>query len=120
MTDIIQCYRCGASLEALSLPLSRQDQCPACAHYVHVCRMCQHFDRGVARQCREDDAEEVMNKVNANFCDWFKPATDRYVAAGSDPAGIANAALASLFGDNSSANEERDPAHQSAEDLFRK
>ncbi|ANO51263.1 hypothetical protein [Woeseia oceani] len=120
MTDILQCYRCGAALEALSLPLSRQDQCPSCGHYVHVCRMCQHFDRGVARQCREDDAEEVMNKVNANFCDWFAPAPGRYVAADTDPAASANAALDSLFGDGSLSNEEHDPARQAAEDLFRK
>jgi hypothetical protein len=120
MTDIIQCYRCGGSLVALSLPLSRQDQCPACAHYVHVCRICRHFDRSVARQCREDDAEEVMNKDNANFCDWFDPAPGRYVAAGADGAANANAALTALFGDSASDSNEQDAGYQSAEDLFRK
>ena len=59
MDHTICCYRCGTSLAALSLPLSRQDQCPECGNYVHVCKMCTFFDVHVPKQCREDDAEEV-------------------------------------------------------------
>ena len=31
MSQQLSCYRCGESLAALSLPLSRQDQCPGCS-----------------------------------------------------------------------------------------
>ena len=53
MAEELICYRCGASLESLSLPLSRQDECPSCTVYVHVCRMCKYYDPQVPKQCRE-------------------------------------------------------------------
>lgn len=73
MSHNIACYRCGASLASLSLPFSRQDECPECHNYLHVCKMCIYFDARVPRQCREDGAEEVREKDRLNFCDWFKP-----------------------------------------------
>ncbi len=73
MSHNIACYRCGASLASLSLPLSRQDECPECYNYLHVCKMCTYFDPHVPRQCREDGAEDVREKDRLNFCDWFKP-----------------------------------------------
>lgn len=73
MSHNISCYRCGASLASLSLPFSRQDECPECHNYLHVCKMCIYFDARVPRQCREDGAEEVREKDRLNFCDWFKP-----------------------------------------------
>jgi hypothetical protein len=73
MPKQLLCYRCGASLAKLTLPISRQDECPSCANYLHVCRMCEFFDPNVPKQCKEDDAEEVFEKERLNFCDWFKP-----------------------------------------------
>ena len=78
MPDELRCYRCGASLEKLTPPLSRQDECPGCSVYLHVCRMCVHFDASVPKQCREDDAEEVLDKEKLNFCDWFKASADAF------------------------------------------
>ncbi len=78
MSHNIQCYRCGASLAALSLPLSRQDECPECSNYLHVCKMCVFFDATVTRQCREDGAEEVIEKDRLNFCDWYKPSDSAF------------------------------------------
>ena len=74
----IQCYRCGASLAALTLPIARLDECPDCSVHVHCCRMCVYFDPQVAEQCREDDAEEVKEKMRANFCDYFRPNPDAF------------------------------------------
>ena len=99
MAHNIRCYRCGESLAALSLPLSRQDECPGCGNYLHVCKMCVYFDPRVPRQCREDGADEVREKDRLNFCDWFKPsetAFDPDRKAGEDEA---RAALEALFGD---------------------
>ena len=45
MSHNLACFRCGASLAALSLPLSRRDQCPDCSADLHVCKMCVYFDR---------------------------------------------------------------------------
>ena len=54
MSHSISCFRCGASLAHLSLPLSRQDNCRECGAHVHVCRMCRSFDRAAVDQCTED------------------------------------------------------------------
>jgi hypothetical protein len=96
----IACYRCGDSLTALSLPLSRQDQCPACSADLHVCKMCVHFDRYVPRQCREDGAEDVTEKERTNFCDWFKPSESAFDPNRKAEADAAQDALAALFGDD--------------------
>ena len=100
MAHTIACYRCGESLAALSLPLSRQDQCPACSADLHVCKMCVHFDRHVPRQCREDGAEDVTEKERTNFCDWFKPSDTAFDPARKAEADAAEDALAALFGDD--------------------
>ena len=100
MAHSIACYRCGESLAALSLPLSRQDQCPACSADLHVCKMCVHFDRHVPRQCREDGAEDVTEKERTNFCDWFKPSETAFDPARKSEADAAQDALAALFGDD--------------------
>lgn len=120
MTDILQCYRCGAGLEELGLPLSRRDECPGCERYLHCCRMCVHFDPQVPKQCREDDAEEVTDKEKPNFCDWFEPAAGRFDDAGAGAAARAESQLAALFGDSDSGDDSPDPLQQAAEELFRK
>ena len=100
MSHSTACYRCGASLSALSLPLSRRDHCPGCSAEVHVCKMCVHYDAAVPRQCREDGAEDVTEKERANFCDWFKPSDTAFDPARKSDADSAQAALDALFGDD--------------------
>jgi len=119
MTEVLECYRCGASLAALSLPLSRQDLCPDCGHYLHACRMCVNYDPSVPKQCREDDAEEVFDKEKPNFCDWFEPATGRFDRSAAGRHAQAERRLAALFGDGQDADEDDDSLKRAAEDLFR-
>jgi len=99
MAHDIHCYRCGASLAALSLPLSRQDQCPGCGNDLHVCKMCIYYDPRVPRQCREDGAEDVRDKDRLNFCDWFKPSESAFDGKLKAEEDEARAALEALFGD---------------------
>ena len=119
MTDAILCYRCGTSLAALSLPLSRRDECPSCSASLHVCRMCSYFDPAVSDQCREDDAEHVRDKETANFCDWFSPAVGVFDAAGKQAADSASAQLDALFGGPDAETAEADQAQSAAEALFK-
>lgn len=119
MGETICCFKCGASLAGLSLPWSRQDECPACENYIHVCRMCVHFDRQVPKQCREDDAEEVFEKERPNFCDWFQPVAGAFYSQGAKKAGQAKAELAALFGEGPGAEAAPDDALKRAEDLFK-
>lgn len=121
MADRFLCFRCGASLETLTLPFSRRDGCPQCAADVHVCRMCLHFDKSVPKQCHEDDAEEVFEKEKANFCEWFLPSTEVFDPERANQAHKAEQDLASLFGESSGTTqaEANDSLVQSAEDLFK-
>ena len=98
MSADICCYRCGASLRELTLPLSRRDQCPECSVDLHVCKMCCSFDPTVTRQCREDGAEDVTEKERVNFCDWFKPSASAFDPHKKNQADAARDALSALFG----------------------
>lgn len=100
MSHNIACYRCGAPLDALSLPLSRRDQCPACSADLHVCKMCSYFDATAPRQCREDGADDVSEKERPNFCDWFRPSESAFDPNRKTGADAAEEALAALFGDD--------------------
>ncbi|MEM1175908.1 MAG: hypothetical protein AAGA33_05610 [Pseudomonadota bacterium] len=119
MTDPILCYRCGTSLAALSLPLSRRDECPACSASLHVCRMCRCFDTSVSDQCREEDAERVRDKETANFCDWFTPAHGVFDAAGKQAADAASAQLDALFGGADVDTQQADDHQAAADALFK-
>jgi hypothetical protein len=114
MPKQLLCYRCGASLAKLALPISRQDECPSCANYLHVCRMCEFFDPNVPKQCKEDDAEEVFEKERLNFCDWFKPDAKRAAEESR-----ARGELASIFGDEEAQKPDDDALLEDAEDLFK-
>jgi hypothetical protein len=98
----LACFQCGESLVALSLPLSRRDQCPQCSADLHVCKMCRHFDATATRQCREDGAEDVKEKDRPNFCDWFVPSESAFDPNKKSEADAAKSALDALFGDASS------------------
>ncbi|MCH7821752.1 MAG: hypothetical protein IIA07_07015 [Proteobacteria bacterium] len=119
MTHNICCYRCGASLAALSLPLSRQDECPQCENYLHVCKMCMHFDATVPRQCREDGAEEVIEKERLNFCDWFVPSESAFDPRRKIEADQAQVALDALFDATTDSTSAQGGSQSEADKLFK-
>lgn len=95
---MLVCWKCGASLAHLSLPLTRRDACKQCNADLHVCKLCQFYDLGKAKHCREPIAEEVSDKTRANFCDYFKPREDVYSNRAQTEAERAKAQLDALFG----------------------
>jgi len=97
VTMALHCYRCGESLAALSLPLSRLDECPSCGVHLHCCRMCERYAPRLPKGCSEDDAPEVRDKKMANFCDYFKPSPKAYDPREHDAEQAARAALDALF-----------------------
>lgn len=98
MSAVLQCWQCGESLAALSLPLLRLDECPKCRSHLHVCKLCVEYDTRVAKHCREPTAEEVRDKERANFCDHFKPKPGAYVPGKQAATDAAKSALDALFG----------------------
>jgi hypothetical protein len=117
MSDLV-CWRCGASLASLSLPLGRLDECLDCANHLHVCRMCVFYDPAVTKSCREDDAEEVRDKQAANFCDFFKPRAGAFDAATANADQAARSQAEALFGSDAVPGKG-DSANSAAEELFR-
>ena len=98
MAHGLVCWKCGAGLEALTLPLSRRDECARCRAELHVCRMCVEYDVAVAKHCREPTAEEVRDKQSANFCDFFRPRPGAYQPPDLAAVDSARAELERLFG----------------------
>lgn len=93
------CWKCGASLAELPLPLSRLAECPKCRAYQHACRLCRHYAPGRPRACNEQDAEEVTDKEHANFCGWFEPRDHAFKPGPAQArASAAKATLDNLFG----------------------
>ena len=119
MSHSITCYRCGSSLASLSLPFSRRDECPACAHYLHVCRMCVYFEPTVPKKCREDDAEEVIEKERPNFCDYYQPSERAFDPNRKSQEDAARGALDALFGAEVETETGRGDVRSEADKLFK-
>jgi hypothetical protein len=68
--------------------------------------MCVAYDAGAVRQCTEDDADDVLEKARANFCDYFVPNPDAHVPGQMTAQDRAAAELAALF-------DETDDPHAS-------
>jgi len=97
MAEALVCWKCGASLSELSLPLLRTEECRACRAELHVCRMCRFYDTSKAKSCSEPVADEVQDKTRANFCGYFEAVGGRFKPRGG-AADEAITALESLFG----------------------
>jgi ribosome-binding protein aMBF1 (putative translation factor) len=115
MADQPVCWRCGATLQDVPLPLGRRAECPACHAELHVCRMCRHYDTRKAKHCRETAAEEIREKTRANFCDWFQPCHEAY--APDSPRAEDRSRLDALFGDTGVDKRPDDP-RRALDDLF--
>ena len=60
--------------------------------------MCTHYDTAeTSKQCTEDDAERIHDKVNANFCDFFRPSTSAFDGRARSAEQKAKAELDALF-----------------------
>ncbi|MGI9296047.1 MAG: hypothetical protein ACR2PS_18845 [Pseudomonadales bacterium] len=103
------CWRCGADLVELILPMSRREECPTCAADQHVCKMCKSYAPNLSDGCSEERAEEVNDKERANFCDYFSPMTNVYTAKDSSN-NAAQAQLDDLFGDGEAPSAGEDQA----------
>jgi len=111
------CWKCGASLAGMLLPLSRMDCCPSCRADLHACRLCRHHDPHRAGECRELAAERVADKKRTNDCGWFVPRPDAYQGGGAAMAQGNRAALDALFGEGGAKDSGRP---LSPDDLFKK
>lgn len=68
----ITCYNCLKSIPILgSFKITRTEECPYCSKSLHCCRMCSFYDPKIYNECRETNAERIVDKEKPNFCDYF-------------------------------------------------
>ena len=120
-TESLVCWKCGASLDEVPMPLSRLAECLSCRAELHVCRMCRFYDVSLAQDCSEPMAEEVKEKGRANFCEYFEPDADAFNPSATGGGDASMAALDALFGgsaESPSGSDDADPDRRALDDLF--
>jgi hypothetical protein len=68
----MNCFHCGRQIET-SQRIEFREVCPGCDRALHVCLNCDFHDPAFNNQCREPQAERVVDKDRANFCEYFSP-----------------------------------------------
>ena len=104
----LECWNCGTSLDDLPRPITRHNNCSECFESLHCCRLCRRYRPRDTITCTDDRADPPINKENANFCDFFRPASGTYDSViGIKDAG-ARAGLKDLFGGEENSEHDLD------------
>lgn len=91
------CHACGAR-GVPDDPVPRESTCSQCGADLRCCRNCRHWDARYNNECRETQAEPVLDKKRRNFCEFFQYSEAPFVGApATDRAADARAKLAALF-----------------------
>ena len=93
---MVLCHACGAKNET-GERVGRRDTCVKCNADLHVCLNCGFYDFKAYNECREPQADRVLEKDRSNFCDYFS-------AGGSGSKGM----------------KQEDDAKKKLENLFKK
>lgn len=64
---------------------------------MHVCRNCAHHDTSAYNECREPQADRVLEKERSNFCDYFTPRSGQAGRSGGLDTGAYVKGLDDLF-----------------------
>jgi hypothetical protein len=95
MEKLPRCHRCLKEL-AVRIPVARKEVCPSCGCDLRCCLNCGFHAPGTYNECREPQAERVIDKERSNFCDYFVLVSG--AGGGQAPkADTAREKLASLF-----------------------
>jgi hypothetical protein len=74
----VRCFACDARIELASgESVGFRASCDACGADLHACRNCAHHDPAAYNQCRESNAERVLDSERGNRCDYFTPGSGR-------------------------------------------
>lgn len=88
--------RCFSCQKELSSRIGRQERCQ-CGADLHCCYNCLFYDSTAYNECREPQAERVLDKERANFCDYFQLAERPFSVGQKDAAAEAKKKLEELF-----------------------
>ncbi len=73
LTPTLYCYHCKKNIPVFGgvIKITRTEECPYCSRALHCCKMCKFFDARVYNECKESNADRIVDKEKANFCDYF-------------------------------------------------
>ena len=72
----MRCHACQSEIPIASgESLGFRDSCDRCGADLHVCLNCTHYAPSVYNECREPNAERILDRDRANRCDYFRPHT---------------------------------------------
>ncbi|MCE5281631.1 MAG: hypothetical protein LLG93_05955 [Deltaproteobacteria bacterium] len=89
------CHGCRKEIDPPE-PLGRKAVCPFCRAELRCCLNCRFFEPAAYNQCRESQAERVLDKDRANFREYFG-FRDSGPSKGGGPAAPARDRLDALF-----------------------
>ena len=69
---MVVCHACGKANDTGDM-VGRRDTCSQCDADLHVCLNCEFYDPKAYNECREPQADRVVEKDRSNFCDYFQP-----------------------------------------------
>lgn len=87
------CWNCGHSLTEIDY--GRERVCDGCGKNTRACKNCEFYDTASDNECREPQAERVVDKESGNFCDYFHAGT--HAPARGAPQKDLKAAAEALF-----------------------
>jgi hypothetical protein len=91
------CFSCNTEIElSAGGRVGFRDECENCASDLHVCKNCAFYDPSAYNECREPNAERLLDRDRANRCDYFSTNEERG-ADGSQALQGAKNDLDSLF-----------------------
>lgn len=91
------CFKCGKEL-SFGSNVGFKESCPGCDSDVHCCRNCKFYNLSAYNNCAEPQADRVVDKEKANFCDYFRPSGTKGVGGfGVDSVTKAKSSLDDLF-----------------------
>lgn len=67
----MRCFSCKKEIQVQGL-IGRRDECE-CGADLHCCKNCAHYDPRAYNECKEPQADRILEKERANFCDHFTP-----------------------------------------------
>ena len=72
----LYCFSCNSKNE-FSERVGFRDTCESCSADLHVCKNCEFYDPSSYNECREPNADRVVEKERANYCDYFQATSSK-------------------------------------------
>ncbi len=90
-----RCFFCGET--SADQKAGFHETCTRCGRDLHVCRNCRFYEPNAYNECRETQAERVIAKDRANFCEYFEFGEAKKAGKADVQKKDPRAALANLF-----------------------